>query len=574
MAQITFLGAAKTVTGSRHLVEWNGNRRIMIDCGMFQGLKELRLKNWAPFPVEPSSIDAIVLTHAHIDHSGYLPRLVKQGFRGPIFASDATCDLVEILLRDSAHIQEEDARYARKYGFSKHKQPEPLYTLQDAENVFPLLQPIPYEKAFPVLEGASVFLRHAGHILGAAFVELTLEENDEKTTKIVFSGDVGRYDQPILVDPDPPTDADYLVLESTYGDRTHKSGDPKGELAKVINRTIKRGGNVVIPAFALGRSQMMLTYIAELLEEQVIPTVDVFLDSPMAVAITWETRSHLEELDPQTRRGVSTARLFKRPEFHYLTTRDQSMKLNERQKPCIIVSASGMATAGRILHHLKRCLPHAKNSVVFVGYQAEGTRGARLTSGEKSIKIHGQMVPVNAEMVTLSEMSGHADYAEMMPWLRKMRAPLKTFIVHGEPQSAEAMAKRLSTELGWSTIIPELGQSFALEPLAEKVAAQPLPRPARRIPFPGAIAVILGQHTLETALAHTPGAVLFQESPTPDLADRIIRSQIFREVYLVLPDPSVKGSPKGAPETNAMIQKLNAAGISVWTLSPSQAVPA
>lgn len=568
MVSIQFLGAARTVTGSKHLLEWDGHR-VLVDCGLFQGFKKLRLMNWEPFPVEVSSIDAVVLTHAHVDHLGYLPRLVKEGFEGPIYATDASCDLAEIMLRDSAHIQEEDARWARKRGFSKHKDPQPLYTTQDAEKVFPMMQAVPYNKPFPILGSANLLFRHAGHILGSAFVEVGLPHNG-KQTKILFSGDVGRYDQPMLLDPDPPTEADYMLLECTYGNRLHGGGNPKAELAEIINRTIQRGGTVVIPAFALGRSQILLTYLAQLFEEWTIPRVDVFLDSPMAVSTTWETRSHTEELDQAMLRGIRNEKRFNRPEFHYLTTREQSQQLNDRKDPCVIISASGMATAGRILHHLGRLLPDPKNTAVFVGYQAEGTRGRRLIEGEKQIKIHGAMVPVNAEIVNLSDMSSHADYSEMMPWLRKMNTPKRVFLVHGEDEGLQAMQQRLATELGWDAVIPDLNQTFELDvdaitTVAERAKQRPAPVPEPAWSpkaIPGVVALVAWDRSHVTALERMPGAVVFREKPTEELAERLVAAHIFREVVL-LHDPE---TGETTPDFKPFIDLLKKAGVPVWKL--------
>ncbi len=481
MATLSFLGAAKTTTGSKFLLSWQspkGPRRLLIDCGMFQGLKELRLKNREPFPTAPEIIDAVILTHAHLDHCGYLPRLVGDGFDGPVYATPATCDIAEIILRDSAHIQEEEAYHAKKFGWSKHKDPRPVYTTEDVEATLPLLTPLPYYRSQKILDGVTVRFHHAGHILGSAFVEVTLEENG-RPVRIVFSGDVGRYDQPILLDPEPPTGADYFLLEGTYGDRVHGSADPKEELAEVVNRVTGRGGTLVIPAFAVGRSQQMLYYLAELQEEGRIPRIDTFLDSPMAVTVTRYVTRHQEELDADTLAGLRGKRIFRRPEVHLLESREDSQKLNQRGEPCIIISASGMITGGRVLHHLERRLPDERNGVLLVGYQAAGTRGRRLQEGEEKIKIHGQMIPVRAEVVTLSALSAHADYTEMLPWLRRMVPPSRTFIVHGEGESLAAWAGRLESELGWNTWVPDLGEEVELPPVSP--AARPAPPPPRPI---------------------------------------------------------------------------------------------
>ncbi len=567
MAKIHFLGAAGTVTGSKHLVEWrNGTqKRILVDCGIFQGLKELRLKNWEEFPIDPSSIDAILITHAHIDHIGFLPKLVHDGYRGPVYGTLATCDLAEIMLRDSAHIQEEDAKHARKYGFSKHKDPKPLYTLEDAEQALALFKPLPYNAPVSIFEGASVYMRHAGHVLGSAFIELTIEENGE-STKIVFSGDVGRYNQPLLLDPDPPASADYLLLECTYGNRLHKDGDPKGELADIIYRTAKRGGTVVIPAFALGRSQKMLQFIAELIDEGSIEPIDVFLDSPMAVSTTWQTRAHHEELDAHTLSGIRSNSVFKRSEFHYLSTREQSQKLNERMKPCIIISASGMATAGRVLHHLARTLPHDRNTIVLVGYQAEGSRGRLLQEGAEKMKIHGQQIPVKAEVVTLSAMSGHADYSEMMPWLKKMDAPIKTFLVHGEKEGLEAMSSRLNMELNWETYIPSMGEVVDITPShVQKASPKGKHEVEERKPVHarGAIALVLENTVWQSSFANMPGTVIFREEPSTELAGRIAQSHLFSEAVIL----ASKKTEKASDAREGFIEMLKKHGIHTWVLS-------
>ncbi len=564
MASITFLGAAGTVTGSKHLLEWHG-RRVLLDCGLFQGRKELRLKNREPFPVDPASIDAVILSHAHIDHMGFLPKLVRDGFSGYVYASRATCDLAEIMLRDSAHIQEEDAKHAKKFGYSKHKDPEPLYTVQDVEKTLPLFVPLPYRQPVPILDTAKVVLRHNGHILGSAFVEVEIEDNGEPL-KVVYSGDVGRYNTPLLLDPDPPTEADFLLLESTYGDRTHEGGDPKGDLGEALAKTLKRGGTAVIPAFALGRSQQMLFYLADLIDEGVIPKVDVFLDSPMAVSVTWETRSHPEELGAKLLAGIQSSRVFRRPQFHYLTTREQSQKLNTHDAPCVIVSASGMATAGRVLHHMSRLLPVEKNAIIFVGYQAEQTRGRRLIEGADSIKIHGRHVPVKAEVINISSMSGHADYAEMMPWLKRMTPPMQAFMVHGEESGLQAMADRLSDELSWTTHIPALGEKVELRPLPRPevspehpaaVEADAMPAGPFRFAQPGAVAVVLGDRKWDSALSELPGTVVFREEPTEELARRLVKSHLFREVVYLAKDEE---------NAAAFVQKLKGSGIPAWKL--------
>jgi len=487
MARITFLGAAQTTTGSKHLLTWQGEKRehrLMIDCGMFQGLRELRRKNWDEFPINPEIIDAVVLTHGHLDHVGYLPKLVKEGFDGPIYGTSATLDIAELIIRDSAHIQVEDAKHALKFHYSKHENPEknevpePLYNEADVENVVPLFKKLDYYRSYDLLDGCTVRLYHAGHILGSAFVEVTITENGHPV-RIVFSGDVGRFNQPILQDPEPPIGADYFLLEGTYGDRVHGNTDPLSEIEDVVKRTVERGGMVVIPAFAVGRSQQLLYYLAELIDSGRIDPIDVFLDSPMAIKVTEMSRKHQEELDLQTLLGVRESRIFRRPEMHFLESREESMTLNDRKKPCIIISASGMATAGRILHHLARRLPDHKNTILLVGYQGEGTRGRRMLEGEKEIKIHGQMVQVKAEIVNMSSLSAHADYTEMLPWMKRMVEPTRTFLVHGEPENLQAWKARIEKELHWSVTIPSLNDTIEVLPVDKRIAR--LFRPERGV---------------------------------------------------------------------------------------------
>jgi len=528
MAKLNFLGAARTTTGSKHLLQWKGQtrtHRILVDCGMFQGLKELRLKNWDEFPVNPEIIDAVLLTHGHLDHVGYLPRLSQMGFDGPIYATAATIDLAEVILRDSAHIQMEDAKHAKKFGYSKHEDPKPLYTDKDVENVLKLFKPLDYYHSYHLIEGCTIRLFHAGHILGSSFIEVTVEE-DGQPIRVVFSGDVGRFDQPILQDPEPPTGADYFLLEGTYGNRTHSKTDPLDEISEVVNRTIERGGSVVIPAFAVGRSQQLLYYLSELMDAGRIPPIDVFLDSPMAVRVTEMTRKHQGELDLQTLLGVRSNSIFKRPEVHLLEKREQSMMLNERTDPCVIVSASGMASAGRILHHLKIRLPDEKNTVLLVGYQGVGTRGRRLVEGEKEVKIHGQMVPVNAEVVNMSSLSAHADWTEMMPWLNRMVPPAVTFLVHGEIENLEDMQTHINEELGWKTYIPVINEEveiLPLDPATRKVA-----------PFARGIQAIVAVGSDISALP--PGIVVdktYTDKPSATLAEQILKETETDNIYLI-----------------------------------------
>lgn len=442
---LSFLGGAGTVTGSKFLLEAE-ERRILVDCGLFQGLKDLRLRNWAPFPVPPSSIDAVLLTHAHIDHSGYLPALVRDGFAGRIYSSHASMELSEILLRDSGFLQEKDAEYANRHGFSKHRPALPLYTLKDAEAALPHFSPVPFHKPHRIDGGPTIRLRHAGHILGAATIEC-----DWNGTKIVFSGDLGRYDDAMMLDPEPVASADYVVVESTYGNRRHDQLNPQDALAEVINRTTARGGTVIIPAFAVGRVQSLLYHLERLSVAGRIANVPIFLDSPMAINASEMLCTHLDD------HRLSAAACIKACDIaHYVREVEESKALTNNPMPKVIISASGMATGGRVLHHLKRYAPDRRNTILFAGFQAAGTRGAAMVAGTDSIKIHGEYVPVRAEVENLSMLSAHADADEIMRWLGGFRAPPRmTFISHGEPTASEALRQRIESELGWVCKIPE-----------------------------------------------------------------------------------------------------------------------
>jgi len=442
---LSFLGGAGTVTGSKFLVE-NGRRRILVDCGLFQGHKELRLRNWAPFPVPPNTIDAVLLTHAHIDHSGYLPALVRDGFAGKIYCSHASMELCEILLRDSGYLQEKDAEYANRHGFSKHKPALPLYTLKDAEAALPHFSPVPFHQPLEVEGGPTIRLRHAGHILGAATIEC-----DWDGIRIVFSGDLGRFDDAMMLDPEPVSVADYLIVESTYGNRRHDQRNPQDALAEVINRTTARGGTVIIPAFAVGRVQSLLHHLERLSAAGRLANVPIFLDSPMAINASEMLCTHLD--DHRLTPGVC----IKACEVaHYVRGVEESRALTDNPVPKVIISASGMATGGRVLHHLKRYAPDRRSTILFAGFQAAGTRGAAIVAGADSIKIHGEYVPVRAEVQNLSMLSAHADADEILRWLGGFKAaPRMTFISHGEPEASEALRQRIEAELGWPCKIPE-----------------------------------------------------------------------------------------------------------------------
>lgn len=442
---ITFLGGAGTVTGSKYLVE-SAAGRVLVDCGLFQGVKQLRLHNWAPLPVDPKGIDAVVLTHAHLDHSGYLPLLVKRGFTGPILCTKATHDLCAVLLPDSGFLQEKDAEFANRHGHSKHKPALPLYTRQDAEASLSSFAPGNFDAKRPVAGGFTALFRHAGHILGASIVELEYEN-----TKIVFSGDLGRPNSATMVAPAPIATADYLVVESTYGDRLHDRRDPEDMLAEIIVRTASRGGTVLIPSFAVGRAQSLLFYLQRLKAGGRIPNLPIFLDSPMAIDASeiFCRRFPDHKLDEnQCRTACGVAR--------YVHDTEHSKALDAEPMPKIIVSASGMATGGRILHHLKAYVTDPRNTVLFAGFQAAGTRGAAMTAGADRIKIHGQYLPVRAEVQNLHMLSAHADASEILDWLRKFEKPPRTtFITHGEATASDALRLRIEEELGWRCVVPE-----------------------------------------------------------------------------------------------------------------------
>jgi metallo-beta-lactamase family protein len=463
MAKITFLGAAGTVTGSKYLVE-AGGKRLLVDCGLFEGSKELKQRNWDSLPVDPATIDWVVLTHAHIDHTGYLPRLVRSGYHGPIYANAATRELCGLLLPDSAHLQEEDAQFAAKKGYASHKPPLPLYTVPDAQAALRQFRDIPRADSFAISPQFTVRGHDAGHILGSSWIELTITENN-KQMLVVFSGDIGRYGEPILKDPEPPSRADFLLCESTYGDRDHPSGSITDELADVINRVAKRGGAVVIPAFAVGRTQMLMYYLRELEDQQRIPHLPVFVDSPMAINVTGLYANHTEDHDLEFTKEQLEGNHdpLNMREVHMTRTVEESKKINEVVSPCIIISASGMATGGRILHHLARRLPDSRCAVLLVGYQAEASRGRALQDGAKYVRIHGEEVPVRAEVVNIGQLSAHAGKSELLRWLSGFQAPPRqTFLVHGEPVALGALRDAITAQFHWPVTIPAYRQSFDL----------------------------------------------------------------------------------------------------------------
>jgi metallo-beta-lactamase family protein len=463
MAMLTFLGAAGTVTGSRFLVDVEG-KKLLVDCGLFQGLKKYRLKNWDPFPVAPSEIDRVLLTHAHIDHSGYLPRLCKEGFAGKIHCTHATADLCDIMLRDSGYLQEEDAYWANKRKFSKHAPALPLYTVADAEQALTQFEPVNYgEDVYPA-DGLRIKFKDAGHILGSSLIDIK-HTKGKKVTKIVFSGDLGRPGRPILRDPVQVFEVDYLVVESTYGDRLHGHNAPEEELAQVINQSVERGGILVIPSFAVGRTQELLYSIRELEEQARIPSLPLYVDSPMAINTTgvFEKRKGDYDLEAKVLE-LNGKRVLQPQNLTFCKDKEKSKQLHEKKGPGIIISASGMVEGGRILHHMIHRLPHRNNTVLFIGYQAEGTRGRTMSEGKPTVKIHGKQIPIRATIENISGFSAHADYNEILAWLLGFnRPPSKTFIVHGELDSSKALAKKIERTLGWEVVIPEYNETVSMD---------------------------------------------------------------------------------------------------------------
>jgi metallo-beta-lactamase family protein len=437
--KITFAGAADTVTGSRHLVEV-GDQRILLDCGLFQGFKTLRERNWLPFPLPANEIDAVILSHAHLDHSGYLPVLCREGYRGPIYCTAPTRDLVEIMLLDSAHLLQEEANFANRHGFSKHHPARPLYDVNDARHCLKQLRVVSWDTQIRVGRVEASFVR-AGHLLGAAIVRLTFQKRT-----LVFSGDLGRKRDLLMPPPATVTAADVLLLESTYGNRRHPPEDPAEALARAIRETVARGGTVLLPSFAVGRAQALMLYIGRLMREGRIPKLPVFLDSPMATRATQVFKKHTSELRID---GADMKVLLACAKN--VATPDESKALSQLKYPAIIIAGSGMATGGRILHHIKTFAPSARNHIVFPGFQVPGTRGAKLLSGDRTTKIHGNYIDVNAQVSQIASLSGHADADEILLWLRQFRrAPREVFVVHGEREASDALRMRIRDELGWA----------------------------------------------------------------------------------------------------------------------------
>lgn len=450
--KLTFLGATETVTGSKYLLE-AGKHRILVDCGLFQGYKDLRERNWKKLPFDIQSLDAVILTHAHLDHSGYLPLLVRNGFRRKIYATHATYDLCSLLLPDSGYLQEEDARRANRYRYTKHSPAQPLYTLLDAERSLDFFHTIPFGQEVDLGDGLRFSLHRAGHILGAAMVAVS-----HHGKRIVFTGDMGRPNDDILHPPAPIGEADYLVVESTYGNRKHPETDALSELEAIVNRTNRRGGTVLIPAFAVGRAQHLLYYLHKLKEQKRIPAhLPVFLDSPMAINATEIFSRHTSEhkLSHEHARAICDSAT-------YVHTPEESKELASSGMPCVIISASGMATGGRVLHHLRRLAPNHRNTILFVGFQAGGTRGDRILRGEKEVKMLGDTVHIDAEVVELENMSAHADYAEMLGYLKTAEGSPTVFITHGEREAAESFQSHIEDTFRWKCHIPTYGQKFDL----------------------------------------------------------------------------------------------------------------
>jgi metallo-beta-lactamase family protein len=445
MASLTFLGAAGTVTGSKHLLD-TGAHRVLFDCGLFQGLKQLRERNWAPLPVAATAIEAVVLTHAHLDHCGYLPRLVAQGFRGRVFCTPGTQDLSSLVLTDSAHLQEEDAREANRRGYSKHAPALPLYTREDAARAITQLQPVGFNRPVPIAPGVEVEFIPAGHLLGSAYARVTLEAG----TTVLFGGDLGRYGRPILPDPSPVDSADVLLVEATYGDRLHQNDDGGARLGEIVNATIERGGKVIVPAFAVGRVSEVIYWLKALEDAKRIPILPVYIDSPMAAKALTFYENRTDELDADMRPAVKRVSAFATTRMTVVNSAQQSMDLVASRTPSIVIAASGMATGGRVLHHLATALSNAANTVLFVGFQAEGTRGRQLVDGARLVRIKGRDVTVEARIEKIDSMSAHADAEEIMRWLGGFtRPPRATYLVHGEPVALNALKTRIETGKQW-----------------------------------------------------------------------------------------------------------------------------
>jgi len=453
---LTFAGGAGSVTGSKFVLD-SGRARVLVDAGLFQGLRELRRRNWDPFPIDPASLDAVVLSHAHLDHSGYLPALARQGLDAPVLATEGTRRLAELVLRDSARLQEEDAEYAARKGFSRHAHPRPLYDGADVERVLPLIKPVPFGVAVPLAPGSHLTFSPAGHILGSAssLVEIA-------GRRVLFSGDLGRRNHPILLPPPPPPEADVIVVESTYGDRCHEGG-ARRHLAGVIRRTVARGGSVLIPAFAVDRTEVLLLALHDLRRTGQIPPLPIHVDSPMALGALRIYRQAIAERWAEIRPDFADGEAFGPGDLHEAHTVEESKALNAPRRPGIVISASGMATGGRVVHHLEHMLPDSRHTVILPGYQAVGTRGRDLAEGATEVKIHGAWVPVRAQVEVIEGLSVHADADELVQWLSTAAVPARqTYVVHGEPDASAALARRITRDLGWPVRVPRDGETVSL----------------------------------------------------------------------------------------------------------------
>lgn len=467
MASIAFWGGVGTVTGSKYLIETD-KAKVLVDCGLFQGFKELRERNWQEPPFDPRTVNAVLITHAHIDHTGYLPRLVKQGFHGPVYCSRGTADLLKILLPDSARLQEEEADFRNRHKLTVHEPALPLYTEDDAYAALDLIRPLANEgDAIEAASGIRVSFKTAGHILGSSMVLAEIEGAgaEGKGKRVLFSGDLGHYDQPIIRDPTPPPACDYLVVESTYGDRLHDPEDPKVALARVINDAAQRGAPVLIPAFAVGRTQEIVYLIRELEDEKAVPVLPVVVDSPMAAAATAAYANRTEEHDEEYASILTQKRHpLRTHSMMTATSRQESKRVNAAKGARVIISASGMMTGGRVLHHALRIVPDPEATIVFVGFQAAGTTGRRILDGEPEVKILKQWIPVRCRVATIGGFSAHADWKEVLRWLEGMKAgvPSRTFLTHGEPVAANAMAGHIKDRFGWNVHVPQYGERFEL----------------------------------------------------------------------------------------------------------------
>jgi metallo-beta-lactamase family protein len=466
LATLSFWGGVGTVTGSKYLIETD-SARVLIDCGMFQGLRELRERNWQEPPFDPHALNAVLITHAHIDHTGYLPRLIRQGFNGPVYCSRGTGDLLKILLPDAGRLQEEDADYRNRHKLTKHDPALPLYTEEDAFATLKLVKMVPNTgEAVDVAKGLLASFRIAGHILGSSLVlvEINGAGNDGAGRRVLFSGDLGHYDQPIIRDPVAPPACDYLLVESTYGDRLHDPENPKDALARIINNAARRNSAVLIPAFAVGRTQELLYLIRELEDEKLVPVLPVIADSPMAAATTIAYGNRTEEQD-ENYASVLAGKQHPLRTHKMITasSREESKRLNNLQGARVIISASGMMTGGRVLHHALRLLTDPNATIVFVGYQAAGTLGRRIQDGEKEVKVLGQWIPVRCRIARIGGFSAHADWKEILRWLEGLSAgPRRTFLTHGEPPAANAMAGHIKERFGWTVEVPQYGERFEL----------------------------------------------------------------------------------------------------------------